>query len=127
MRYLGALRGFNELATALDAAERCLREFRTQDGPMLLGALMTNRTTGPAVWRYVTAHWDEVTTRFSPNLHSRTVGGIATFITDPDLADEVESFHRAHPVAGGYPATVEQQLERLRIGLRFAESLRRES
>ena len=126
MRYMGALGSFNDERLALDAADRCLHDFRTQDGPLVLPALMRNEVTGPAVWRYVTARWDEVTTRFSPSLHARVAAGIASFVRDPALADEVEAFHAAHPVVGGYPASVEQWVERMRVGQAFAEAIRQQ-
>jgi hypothetical protein len=124
MRYLAALGSFRNETTALDAVEKCLIEFRSQDAPLIIPALMRNDATGPAVWRYVTEHWDEATKRISSNHHARLAGGITTFIRDPAFADEVEAFHLAHPVPGGYPATVEQQLERMRVGLEFASTIR---
>ncbi len=109
---------------ALDAADRCLRDFRSQDGPLILPALMRNETTGPAVWRLLTSRWDEAMSRFSPSLHARLAAGVTTFILDPELADEVAAFHEAHPVVGGYPASVEQWIERMRVGQAFAEAIR---
>ncbi len=124
LRYLTALGAFRSESTALDATERCLIEFRSQDAPLVIPALMRNDLTGPSVWRYITEHWDEATQRISSNHHARLAGGITTFIKDPAFADEVEAFHVAHPVPGGYPATVEQQLERMRVGLEFARTIR---
>ncbi len=124
MRYLYAMGSFNDVDVALDAAQRCLREFRSQDAPLVLPVLMQNETTGPTVWRFVSAHWDEVLSRFSTTLHARVASGIPSFINDPALADEVESFHRAHPVVGGYPASVDQYIERMRVGQRFATAVR---
>ncbi len=124
MRYLTALGGFSDEAVALDAAEKCLIEFRSQDAPLVIPALMRNITTGPAVWRYITDHWDQATTRISKNHHNRLALAVTTFINDPIFADEVETFHTAHPVPGGYPASVEQQLERMRVGLEFASTIR---
>jgi puromycin-sensitive aminopeptidase len=124
MRYLAGLAGFREERVALDATERSLREFRTQDAPLIIPALMRNEVTGPAVWRYVTDHWEETTARI-PSAHlARMASGTPTFIKDPAFADEVEAFHAAHPVSGGYPANVPQQLERMRVGLAFAEVVR---
>ena len=124
MRYLAALGAFNDERVALDATEKCLSEFRSQDAPLVIPALMRNEVTGPAVWHYVTANWERATKRISSNHHARLAGGITTFIKDPALADEVEAFHVAHPVAGGYPATIAQQLERMRVGLTFASVIR---
>jgi puromycin-sensitive aminopeptidase len=124
LRYLAALGGFRDEAVALDAADKCLIEFRSQDAPLVIPALMRNDATGPAVWRYVTEHWDQATARISANHHNRLALAVTTFINDPVFADEVETFHTAHPVPGGYPASVEQQLERMRVGLEFASTIR---
>ncbi len=124
IRYLTGLAGFGDERLALDAARRCFDEFRTQDAPLVLAALTRNEQTGPAVWRYLTSRWDEALARFSPSHHSRLAAGVPTFIQDPAFAAEVEAFHVAHPVVGGYPATVPQQLERLRVGLLFATTIR---
>jgi puromycin-sensitive aminopeptidase len=124
MRYLTALGGFSDEGVALDAAERCLIELRSQDAPLVIPALMRNPVTGPAVWRYITDHWDQATTRISKNHHNRLALAVTTFINDPVFAEEVETFHTAHPVPGGYPASVEQQLERMRVGLEFASTIR---
>ncbi len=124
LRYLTALGGFRDEKVALDAAEKCLIDFRSQDAPLIIPALMRNDATGPAVWRYVTDHWDQATSRISKNLHNRLALGVTTFIKDPSFADEVEAFHTANPVPGGYPASVEQQLERMRVGVEFAATIR---
>jgi len=53
------------------------------------------------------------------------VMGIPTFIRDPDFADTVENFHRSHPLAGEQ-RTIEQGLERMRVGLAYAAALRQQ-
>jgi puromycin-sensitive aminopeptidase len=126
MRYQIGLWAFRDEAVALDAARLCLREFRNQDGPLILPVLMRNEETGPAVWRFMTDNWDEVTKRFPANYHARLAYSVNTFIKDPDFAAEVEAFHVAHPVPGGYPANVTQSLERLRVGLAFADVIRQQ-
>ena len=124
MRYLVALGGFGDEKVALDAAEKCFSEMRSQNAPIVLGALTRNEVSGPAAWRYLVSRWDEAMERFSPGHHARMVGGLATFVKDLAFAEEVIAFHEAHPVSGGYPTSVPQQLERLRIGLTFATTIR---
>ncbi|MHB8334132.1 MAG: M1 family metallopeptidase [Acidimicrobiales bacterium] len=124
IRFLFALSAFRDETIALDAAERCFSEFRSQDAPLVFPHLMRNETTGPAVWRYLASRWDDALAQFSPSHYARLASGVPTFINDPALAVEVEAFHHAHPVVGGYPATVEQQLERMHIGLSFAAAIR---
>jgi puromycin-sensitive aminopeptidase len=126
IRYLIALGSFNEERVALDTAEKAFSEFRTQDAPLMLPVWARNEITGPAVWRYMASRWDEATARFPVNSHARMAGGVTTFINDPALADEAEAFHRAHPVSGGYPMNVDQQLELMRVGITFAAAMRQQ-
>ncbi len=122
-RYLLSLGEFSDLAIAQDAANRCFGEFRSQDAPLVLGALTTNAVTGPAIWRDITGRWDEVLAAFPPSMVVRTTLGIPTFIRDAAFSDTVEEFHRRHPL-GGDQRTVEQYLERMRVGLAFAGAVR---
>jgi puromycin-sensitive aminopeptidase len=122
-RYLYSLGEFSNLTVARDAAERCFSEFRNQDAPLLLGYLSTNLVTGPAIWKIIADRWDEALGAFPPSVHVRMTLGLATFIRDPDFADTVEAFHASHPL-GGEQRTVEQNIERMRVGLAFAAALR---
>jgi puromycin-sensitive aminopeptidase len=124
-RYLRALSGFADERVALDAADRCLGEFRSQDGSGILGALCSNPESGPSVWRHMSAHWDEALAKFPMNTMSHLARGVPTFINDEAFADVVEKFHRDHPL-GGEQRTVEQLIERMRVGLTFATSMRRQ-
>ncbi len=122
-RYQYSLRGFSEERVALDAAERAFSEFRNQDASSIIGSLSTNATTGPAVWRYVTGRWDEVLKRFPLNTLSYIAQGLPTFVNDAAFADEVEAFHRAHSL-GGEQRLIEQLIERMRVGITFASTMR---
>ncbi len=122
-RYQWGLAEFADEALALRAAEMCFSEFRNQDSAIVLGLLSRNIETGPLVWRLLTKRWNEAMEKFPLNSHSRLAMGIPTFIRDPAFADEVEAFHTAHPI-GGEQRTVQQQIERMRVGLSFASALR---
>jgi puromycin-sensitive aminopeptidase len=122
-RYLWALCEFEDERIALDAAEKCFSTFRTQDGPIVLGQLSMNRVCGPAVWRYITSRWDEALKKFPPSVHVRLALGLPTYITDEQFANDVEKFHREHTL-GGEQRTVEQQIERMHVGLTFADAVR---
>jgi puromycin-sensitive aminopeptidase len=124
IRYLLALGGFSDESVALDAAEKCFSEFRSQDASLVLTSLLSNEKSGGAVWHYLTSRWDEFLAKVPPSLHSRIAVGVATFIYDPELAADAEAFFSTHPVVGGYPATVTQLLERLRVGLTFAANIK---
>ena len=122
-RYQFGLVGFSEERVALDAADKCFSEFRNQDASAILGTLSFNAKTGPSVWRLMASRWDEVLAKFPPNTLSYTTRGIVTFINDAAFADEVEAFHVTHPL-GGEQKSVEQNIERMRVGLTFAAAMR---
>ncbi len=122
-RYQWGLADFATEHEALDAAEKCFSEFRGQDAPIVLGLLERNRVTGPAVWHYLADNWDTAIEQFPPNVHSRMIGGIVTFIGDRAFATEVAAFHRTHTLTGEQ-RTIDQLLERLTIGLDFADAIR---
>ena len=123
LRYLYGISDFPDLAIARDIVERCFEEFRVQDAPLILGLLTANPAVGSSVWRVLAGRWDEALASFPPSLMVRLTIGIPTFINDPALADAVEAFHRSHTL-GGDQRTVEQYLERMRVGLTFAAALR---
>jgi puromycin-sensitive aminopeptidase len=124
-RYLWGLVDFSDETIALDAAEKCFSEFRSQDASVVLGILTRNATTGPSVWKYMTKRWDEALEKFPPSSQSRLALGVPLFIRDEMFADTVEKFHSSHPLAGEQ-RTVEQQLERMRVGLAFAAAIRQQ-
>jgi hypothetical protein len=61
--------------------------------------------------------------KFPPSTHSRLAMGVPTFITDEEFANTVEKFHTEHSL-GGEQRMIEQQLERMRVGLAFADAVR---
>jgi puromycin-sensitive aminopeptidase len=125
-RYLRSGFGaFRDERVALDAAEKCFSEFRTQDASTELGILSRNEVTGPAVWRYFTARWDEAIAKFPTDTLDRSTLGVSTFVQDAAFAEEVEAFHTSHPIVGRQ-RTVEQALERMRVGVVFADAMRRQ-
>ena len=124
-RYLWGLADFADERIALDAAEKCFSEFRSQDAPIVLGLLSRNIQSGPSVWRYTTSRWDEALEKFPPSTHTRLALGVPTFIRDATFADEVEKFHAEHPLRGEQ-RTIDQQIERMRVGLAFANALRQQ-
>ncbi len=114
---------FPDESVALDAAEKCFSEFRNQDSAIVLGLLTRNATSGPAVWRYVTGRWADAMARFPENSHVRLTLGLSTFITDAAFADAVADFHTRNPITGGQ-RTVEQEIERMRVGVAFTRAIR---
>jgi puromycin-sensitive aminopeptidase len=124
-RYLHALASFSEEELALDAARRCFGEFRNQDAPVLLGSLSRNIVTGPAVWRVVAQRWPEAMEKFPAYLYPRLALGVSTFITDDKFAEEVEAFYAEHSL-GAQQRKVNQEIEKMRVGLAFTASIRQQ-
>jgi puromycin-sensitive aminopeptidase len=122
-RYLRGFTGFNEERVALDAANKAYTVIRSQDASSVLGLLSMNATTGPSVWRLMTSRWDEALAKFPPNTLSYMTLGIRTFINDAAFADEVEAFHNTHRLSGEQKA-VQQNIERMRVGLTFSAAMR---
>ena len=91
----------------------------------MLGILSRNATSGPAVWKYVVSRWDDAMKDFPLNSHSRLALGVPYFFQSEEFANEVEAFHTSHPL-GGEQRTIEQQLERMRVGLSFAKAMRQQ-
>ena len=124
-RYQWGLADFPDEQLALRAVTLCFSEFRNQDSAIVLGLLTRNAETGPVVWKALTKRWDEALEKFPLNSHSRLTFGLRTFITDEQFADEVEAFHTNHPI-GGEQRTVQQEIERMRVGLSFTNALRQQ-
>jgi puromycin-sensitive aminopeptidase len=122
-RYLWALADFNDVEHSLDACERCFSEFRNQDGPIVLGLLTRNAAAGAHVWRQLEARWQEAAGLFPPAVHSRMIAGISSFVSDRNFASDVAAFHRSNPIHGE-ERTVEQLLEKMFVGLDFADAVR---
>ncbi len=122
-RYLFSLGEFSNPSVARDVVARCFGELRKQDAPLVLGFLTLNAETGPDAWRLICERWDEALAVFPPSTHVRMAMGVPTFIRDAAFAATVAQFHQSHPLAGDQ-RTVEQYLERLRVGLDFADALR---
>ncbi|HXQ90497.1 MAG TPA: M1 family metallopeptidase [Acidimicrobiales bacterium] len=123
MRYLYALAGFPDPALAARTFEFARTEVRSQNAPFVVHLLLANRDTGPSTWARVRDDWPELVERIPANLLSRMLGGVASLCRDPELAAEITTFVRAHPLAVGQ-RTVDQTLERLAINLSLSTALR---
>jgi puromycin-sensitive aminopeptidase len=119
-RYLSALSAFPDVELAERTFELALREIRTQDAPYLIIGLLTNRTTGPAVFEMLTDHWDELLARFPVNSHPRMLQGVRAMCSDTAFARRITEFLSTHPIRSGQ-RSVDQALERLGINVAFVE------
>jgi puromycin-sensitive aminopeptidase len=119
-RYRGALADFpgeaeilRTLAATLDGT------IRTQDVPFVVRRALRNPVQGFTAWRFVTGHWDEITTAIPSNLVARMLEGVPA-LAEPDQAADVEAFLDAHPVPQGR-TLIEQHRERLRVQVAFRQ------
>ena len=122
-RYLFALAGIPSEAVALETLEKCLSEFRSQDAPFLMGAMVANRSIGEFVWRWITERWGQLTEHFIPDMHAMMLGGVVTLFKNGDLAREVRAFHESNPLQSRH-VTLIQMLDRLERGALFGERVR---
>ena len=122
-RYLFALAGIPSEAVALETLEKCLSEFRSQDAPFLMGAMVANRSIGEFVWRWITERWGQLTEHFIPDMHAMMLGGVVTLFKDGELAREVRAFHESNPLQSRH-VTLIQMLDRLERGVLFGERVR---
>ena len=122
-RYLFALAGIPSEAVALETLEKCLTEFRSQDAPFLMGAMVANRSIGEFVWRWITERWGQLTEHFIPDMHAMMLGGVVTLFKNGDLAREVRAFHESNPLQSRH-VTLIQMLDRLERGVLFGERVR---
>jgi puromycin-sensitive aminopeptidase len=112
-RYRQALTKFRDPAAHARFLELARTTLRTQDAPYDLAAAMFNPTRGPETWRWVAAHWDELTERFPKNSHVRMVRGVTSFF-DPDVCADVLAFFTTHDIPSG-AVTLRQHLELVKV------------
>jgi hypothetical protein len=122
-RYLYAPAHSDDVKVVDDAVRAAFDSVRTQDAPYLLASMMTNRLTGPDVWRSVRDRWDEALARFPSNTWAAMLAGVATFVADADFADEVRAFHEQHPVEVGQQEIV-QTLDAMAVNVALARRQR---
>lgn len=121
-RLLFALASVPDLDVAERTLERCFSEFRTQDAPYLIGAMMMNRAIAEHVWRGLVKRWEKALDRFPASSHSRMLNGIAMLCTEEWHATEIRAFHEAHPLAVGQLSLL-QILDRRDVHAAFASRL----
>jgi puromycin-sensitive aminopeptidase len=120
LRYLGALADVHDPAvfdrfTVLLLSD----EVRSQDVALLLSRALANRANADRAWAATEANWDALIARLPSNAVSRMVTGVRT-VTDPALAQRVESFLDAHPIPQAVKA-FSQHRERMQVTVALAE------
>jgi puromycin-sensitive aminopeptidase len=119
-RYLYALAGFRQPELLGRTLERTLSgEFRTQDAPFVLRAMLMNAYARERTWQFVKANWQTMAARYPASGYRRMWEGIAGLAT-PALEREVLEFVQAAGLdLGG--KKLAQYLEQLRIAVAFHE------
>jgi puromycin-sensitive aminopeptidase len=122
LRHQGALADADDVRLVLAFCDLVLTdEVRSQDGLFLLRRALANRRATGDVWAFVTAHWDELTTRFPSSTVPRMIDGIRG-IADRTLAAEVAAFLDAHPIEQGV-AVIRQHRERMWVTVTLADRM----
>jgi puromycin-sensitive aminopeptidase len=122
-RYRRALTQFQDVALTERTFDLCFTEFRLQDVPLVVLSVLANRTGGKAAWVRMTGRWDELARTMPSKSAAYLVRSVTTFIDDRAFAERVATFHREHPVESGQ-RQVEQDIERMLMGVAFAERVR---
>ncbi len=119
MRSLAALSVFPDVELCLRTFDLAMTEVRSQNGFMVIGALLGNRVANQAVWARLAESWDAVLERFPKNAPPRIIEAIPALCADAGFAEGVIAFLDAHPLSSG-PRRVAQSIERLRVNVAFA-------
>jgi puromycin-sensitive aminopeptidase len=119
-RFLYALAAFRSPQLLKRTLEKTLNgEIRTQDAPMVVGAVLHNVYGRDAAWGFVKKHWDEMDRLFPKNGLRRMCGGIVGLAT-PELERDVQEFFKSRKIdLGG--KTLQQYFEQLHIAVSFRE------
>ncbi len=119
LRSLQALAAFPDPRLAERTFELAMTEVRSQNGFLVIGALLANPVAGPVTWRRMTESWDDLLKRFPKNAPVRMIEAIPALCADAELARGVVEFLGEHPVESG-PRRVAQSIERLGVQVAFA-------
>jgi len=123
LRYLYALGHVDDTPLLERTLDLCLTsEVRSQDAPMLIGAIMSRRAGRRVALDWVEAHWAEAEARYPRNNVSRMLEGI-TSLVEPDLTDQARRLVESHPLPQAQ-ARLRQLLERMAINSKLAERIR---
>jgi puromycin-sensitive aminopeptidase len=119
-RFLFALAAFKPSHLLKRTLDKALNgEVRTQDAPMVIGAVLHNVYGRAEAWAFVKKHWDEMDRLFPKNGLRRMCAGIVG-LTTPELQQDVRDFFRSRKIdLGG--KTLHQYLEQLQIAVTFRE------
>ena len=127
-RYLSALAAFRQpdlLQKTLDKAIKP-EEIRTQDAPAVVRLLLMSVYGRELAWEFVKDHWEEMSKLYGHSGLSRVCAGVIG-LTTPELEEDVHQEVRKIRIEGQTlqqylgGKTLEQQLEQLRIFVKFRQ------
>jgi puromycin-sensitive aminopeptidase len=118
MRSLAALCAFPDIELAQRTFDLAMTEVRSQNGWIVIAALLANPVAGQHIWGRVAESWEPMLERFPKNAHTRIVEAIPTLCADVGFAQTVVRFLADHPLTSG-PRRVAQSVERLGINVAF--------
>ena len=119
-RYLFSLASFQPKALLERTLARTISgEFRTQDAPFLVSAVLSNVYGRELAWAFVKTNWEKMDQLFPKQGLRRMCGGIVSLAT-PELERDVRDFFTTRKIdLGG--KTLEQYFEQLRIAVTVRE------
>ena len=124
IRHLNCLAAITDPALAEEVLECCRTEFRTQNAPYLLGAMLRSRAIGALTWNFIVSHFAEFSERFPSNSIHRMLDGVSGLVAAPgDTATPNPMAVRTFCIDNIEPARrklVEQSLERLDVNTAFS-------
>jgi puromycin-sensitive aminopeptidase len=128
VRHVNALGLVRDPALVAKVHEMCRVELRSQNAPYVLASLLRSRDTSEATFRYIAAHFTELTQRFPDNSMHRMLDGMSGLTaTDgrgrPLHLAELRAFIDRN-ISGPRRRLVMQSLERLLVNLAFGRSVR---
>ena len=101
MRSLGALAVFPDVDLCLRTFELAMTEVRSQNGFMVIGALLANRVGNQAAWTRLTESWDAVLERFPKNAPPRIIESLPALCADAEFAERAHRLPRRSPALLG--------------------------
>ena len=119
LRSVSALATFPDVDLCLRTFDLAMTEVRSQNGFVVIGALLANRIGCQAVWTRITESWDRMQERFPKNAFPRMIDSLPALCGDAAFAERAVDFLAAHPLDSG-PRRVAQSIERLGVHLAFA-------
>jgi hypothetical protein len=125
MRSLGTLASFPDTELCLRTFDLAMTEVRSQNGFVVLSALLANPVGCQAVWKRITEQWDAILERFPKNAPVCILESLPALCADAGFAESAIDFLGAHPISSG-PRRVAQSIERLQVNVAFATRERAE-